>query len=24
VHEPGKGEHHALDAVRYFFGGWLA
>uniref|UniRef100_A0A7C3SIK2 Terminase large subunit gp17-like C-terminal domain-containing protein n=1 Tax=Desulfobacca acetoxidans TaxID=60893 RepID=A0A7C3SIK2_9BACT len=22
VHEPGKGEHHALDALRYFFGGW--
>jgi hypothetical protein len=22
VHEPGKGEHHALDALRYFFAGW--
>jgi len=22
-HEPGKGEHHALDALRYFFCGWL-
>ncbi|MFZ2087036.1 MAG: hypothetical protein WAU47_00550 [Desulfobaccales bacterium] len=21
-HEPGKGEHHALDALRYFFCGW--
>ena len=21
-HEPGKGEHHALDALRYFFAGW--
>ena len=22
AHEPGKGEHHALDALRYFFAGW--
>jgi hypothetical protein len=22
-HEPGKGNHHALDALRYFFCGWL-
>jgi hypothetical protein len=22
VHEPGKGRHHALDALRYFFCGW--
>jgi hypothetical protein len=22
-HEPGKGEHHALDALRYFFCGWI-
>ena len=22
VHEPGKGRHHALDALRYFFAGW--
>lgn len=21
-HEPGKGQHHALDALRYFFAGW--
>lgn len=21
-HEPGKGEHHAVDALRYFFCGW--
>ena len=21
-HEPGKGLHHALDALRYFFAGW--
>jgi hypothetical protein len=21
-HEPGKGRHHALDALRYFFAGW--
>ncbi|MGC8817697.1 MAG: hypothetical protein ACP5PX_07975 [Candidatus Hadarchaeum sp.] len=23
VHEPGKGRHHALDALRYFFAGWI-
>jgi hypothetical protein len=22
-HEPEKGQHHALDALRYFFCGWL-
>jgi hypothetical protein len=22
THEPGKGHHHALDALRYFFAGW--
>jgi len=22
AHEPGKGRHHALDALRYFFAGW--
>ena len=22
AHEPGKGHHHALDALRYFFSGW--
>jgi hypothetical protein len=22
VREPGKGRHHALDALRYFFAGW--
>ena len=22
-HEPGKGEHHTLDALRYFFCGWI-
>lgn len=22
-HEPGKGEHHAVDALRYFFCGWI-
>ena len=21
-HEPGQGEHHAVDALRYFFAGW--
>ena len=21
-HEPGQGEHHAVDALRYFFCGW--
>jgi hypothetical protein len=21
-HEPGSGDHHALDALRYFFAGW--
>lgn len=22
THEPGRGHHHALDALRYFFAGW--
>ena len=22
-HEPGQGEHHEVDALRYFFCGWL-
>jgi hypothetical protein len=22
-HEPGQGEHHAVDALRYFFCGWI-
>jgi hypothetical protein len=23
LHEPGKGEHHGPDALRYFLAGWL-